>query len=161
MNLVAYTDASHCSKERIASSGFMVYNRSVLIKNTVYFLGNMLSVAIAESYAVEQALQYCFLVKGVESITIYTDQINAPSKKYREKINRWRESQAIIEIIEEHGIKVEIKWVKAHNGNKLHNKVDRNCSNELRKYIRDVQKNKTTKVWSSRYSKGRLKIGKW
>lgn len=160
MTLVCYTDASYCSSLNVGACGFTVYRAWQLIKHDILLVGNIGSIKYSEAFAMSAALQYCFLKEGITGILLFTDQIDARSRNDRKAKFQYKELNEVIDIIEEHGIWVEIKYTKAHTKDKFHNKVDKSCNTALREYrnekgIHYGYKKKETPVWSSMYPKGR------
>jgi len=138
MTITAYTDASICPTTRVGTCGFMAYAGVKLKKSVVTIFGGCRKVNYLEMVAISDALQYCFLQKGVERIIIFTDQLYVANKvKKVRKSEIGKEIFEIVEIIQQHGIEVEIKYIKSHKGNLRHNIVDRMCKSQLKKYINE------------------------
>lgn len=146
MKLIAYTDASYRSEYDIAACGFMVYRGNInwvagsLLKNCVVLIQGVGTICNGEVVAIKEALMWCYLQDGVTEIQINTDQYAITSRVRRglETTKRYKELQEIVDIIDGEGVALHFKWVKSHSKNKLHNKVDANCSRVLREYIKKL-----------------------
>lgn len=144
MEVTIYTDASYDRHLKIATCGYCLLVDGKLIKHTVYFAEEVQRVVIAESLAVELALQEAFLMKGVVGIKIYTDH-NAIITKKKDRQMWFSELDTIIEIIKEHDIWVRFCHVKAHNGDKYNCLVDLSCKKHLRKLRERISYESNTK----------------
>lgn len=158
MTLVCYTDASYCSQSKVAACGFTVYNAWQLIKHEITIIGDTKNVKQAEHFAIEQALRYCFESASVTEVVVYTDQIVAVEKWNVHGRNKaYKGISKIAAWLIEKNVSVELKYVKAHDGNLLHNIVDKSCRRALRRYKNKYVENKKgiKPIWSSMYPKGR------
>jgi len=143
MILTAYTDASYCDRTKIAVCGFSVYSEGRLIKNQLVIIEGFSHVGWAESSAISEALQYCFLQKGVTGIELHTDQILARDKERRAALPKFREVNEVLDICWDHKIFVNIHYVKSHQKGllttheKRHGLLDQSCRTQLRKYLHE------------------------
>lgn len=141
MTVVCYTDASYRKEYDIAACGYCVRVFGKMVKHCVEIIYNIGGPGHAEVYAIVQAAQFAFMIKGVEIIIIYTDYQGAVDGRKRGK--KYDELRKTIEMISDFGINIELIYVKAHSINKHNNLVDRECRANLRKYIKENGINKT------------------
>lgn len=134
MIMELYTDASYNNRFDISSCGFLVLADRKIIKHEVTTILGLRNISIAETWALKHGLQYCFMVKGVEKITAYTDH-KCLITRIKRKL-KYRELDDTIEMITDWGIELKINHVYAHKGNFYNNLVDRSCNNQLKKYVR-------------------------
>lgn len=144
MEVTIYTDASYDRHLNIATCSYCLLVDDKLIKHTVYFVENIHRVIVAESLAVELALQDAFLMEGVTGIKIFTDHVAIINKK-RDRALYFSELDTIIDIIKEHDIWVRFCHVKAHNGDKYNCLVDLSCKKHLRKLRERITHESNTK----------------
>lgn len=145
MEVTVYTDASHDRTNKIAACGYCILVNGVLVKHTVYFIGEIYKIDAAEAFAVELALQYAFLMEGVTGIKVFTDHLAIITRK-KERNIRYSELDTTIEIINEHNIWVRFCHVKAHNGDKYNCLVDKSCNKALKEFRRKYEGE--TKRWN-------------
>lgn len=135
MTVVCYTDASYRHEYDIAACGFCVLVSGKIIKHEVKLVSGLKSPSNAEVFAITEAAQFAYLMEGVSKIYIRTD--HESTVKRRKKRARFADLNATLEIIKESGIEIHIQHVKGHSTDWHNNLVDKQCRNNLRKYIRE------------------------
>lgn len=140
MTAIAYTDASFDHRLDIATCGFVVIAKNKELTRQVHIVGEIGTIQNAEIYSVVQAIQYCFLIKNIDTIVIKTDHIAIITRK--KKSISYQELDETIEMCKESGIEVVISHVRAHNGNRYNTIIDGCCNKALKKYI-DGEKKET------------------
>lgn len=136
MTVVAYTDASHCHKTKYAACGFVVLKSCQLIKHQVTLVENMKSAQDAETHSVIEALQYCFMIKDVKTIILYTDYLPTITRKDKDKKRLFPELYDTVEMIKDYGIQLQMRHVRGHSGNEYNEMVDRSCRKYLKRLVR-------------------------
>lgn len=142
MEAVAYTDCSYSDKYKIASVGFIATLKGQVVKHEIKFLAGVNSTRDAELYAVNEALQFLFLIDGVKNIQINTDFAQIAYMKISSKNPLFVEMKEILSIIKEHKIGVTINHVWGHSGNFYNEKIDKSCRKQLRKFINNIHSGK-------------------
>lgn len=137
MKIEVYTDGS-CkpSNPGPAGLGFVIVVDSEVIHSEGCFLGQGTN-NIAEIKAIECALEIC-KERGYqnEDITIYTDSqyaIGLLSKGWNPKVNI-ELINSVKDILKDF-TELEMKWVKAHNGNKYNELADTLAKSAIDSYM--------------------------
>lgn len=142
MRVIAYTDASHCGVNKVSACGFIVLFNGKMIKHEITFLGDINSTQYAETFAIVNALQYCFLLDGVSEIKICTDCLaavhcfNTMRRSLRKRRIVFNEMIDTLEEIMNFGIFVEMEKIKSHSGNKFNDFIDQSSRHQLKKYLK-------------------------
>ena len=146
MNVVVYTDASHCNKTKLAACGFAVLVNGRLSKLTVVMMSDVHSSGHAEVYAAIYGLQYAFLLQEVKCITLNVDYESIIFKS--RKLNRvpYSELHATIQTIGDYSVILNLKKVKAHSDDRYNNLVDKHCNRVLGRMIDYVKKKATNSL---------------
>ena len=153
MVLQVYTDASFSWERDIAACGFVILDGKVMIKHHVVLLEKIKTIYHAEFYAIYDSLCHAYLVKGVDSIQVYSDSLAALgicNQKHRENValkkrRRWLVNSLftdffdLMDMFKEEGIEVSFFKVKAHSSNHFNNIVDRSCLKHLRAHLKSKQ----------------------
>lgn len=140
MEVVVYTDASQCHITRIAACGFLALQGKKIIKHEITIMTGLRISSEAEYKAISFALQYAFLLKGVQKILVFTEMEAIVGGTYSQKaISKspiLKEVVDVLQEIREYGVKVGFKKVRAHSNDKYNTIIDVSVRAELRNHLR-------------------------
>lgn len=152
MVLQVYTDASFSWEKDIAACGFVILKNKQIIKHQVVLLEKIKTIYHAEFWSIYNALCNAYLIKGVETVCIYSDSIQALSvcnerlsKSHRSaktrkskwgKVDLFEDFWDLLAMFKEEKIRIQFYKVKAHSNNQFNNMVDRSCLKHLREHLK-------------------------
>lgn len=147
MILVLYSDSSYCQFNRIAACAYIVLQDKKIIKNQVTIMGEVKNSTEGEFIAATLALQDGFLVNDVTELILFTDcksvvyffESRMYALSYRKREEICREFRETVNVINEFGVKVSVRYVKGHGTSQYNKMVDRNAIEVLRKYKQNNQ----------------------
>ena len=138
MNVHVYTDASFDHKLCIAACSFIAIVNGKELKHETTMYGSVKTSTDAELLAIQNAVQWCFLLKNVKNIVVHTDCKTLTDRYKASRNSKYKELKITLDICKEHKVNCQIVYVKGHNGNTYNHKVDRSSNENLRKYIESL-----------------------
>lgn len=143
MEVVVYTDASCSNPLNISACGFLAMHGTKSIRHEIVLWSGLRNSIVAEVYAIVHALHYCFLLKDIRNIVVYTEMDFIVRQQFNKKWH-W-DSPVFNELIDtldeinNYNVSVEFVKVKAHSHDRLNNKIDNSVRKVLREYLKKEQ----------------------
>jgi ribonuclease HI len=130
---VLYTDASFDFYFKISCCGYFLIYKDEPINLVSKEFNRIYNTTQAEEKAISIALQDAFLLPDVNKIIVYTD---SEAALYKVKKNKffYTDLGEVLEVIKEHNIEVDFRYIKGHNGDKYNEMVDNWCRNKLKEF---------------------------
>lgn len=122
-----YTDASRNISKNVAGISFIIvdYKHKLILCEYIDKIHNVTNNQ-AELIAIGMAIEFCYDLKNLKKITIFTDSLYAKrvlNKEFKARKNV-KLVKSILDLINEAPFEISIQWVRGHNGNKYNERAD-------------------------------------